>query len=350
MPTRKTKIAAKPARSRRTAATTDETATGNALVPTALSSECIITDRDKLRALRMSAASEEVSAKAKGDDALAEIRSHKGGSRHILMVNPYDVFFEEGYNPRDFTTPFMRERVAQYAASIAARGVREPLKLYIKSGRLFVDAGETRWRSTMHALNFFNRPIGGVPCTILQGENDAERKIGQWLGNDTLRFDPIAEAVLFRDYEDLGGDIAVFAKRIGLHESYLKQRIRLLEMPNWLQAQVKQGVVKHTTAYEKIWMESGQDNQVAKQLLAGSVTSAEQEGKTMVRPRHVRAAAEGSAVSTRIVRTKFPDRLATIVKQYPTAQWVQWLGQDAASKMFKLANMALTNELSDESC
>jgi hypothetical protein len=300
-----------------------------------LSASDVIIDRDKLRELRLSEASEKVFALSKGEHALAEVRSHKGGSKHIHMVNPYDLHFEPGHNPRDFTTPFFRGRVASFAYSIAERGVRQPLDVYIKDGQMFVNGGDTRWRGTLHAINFLNVPIERIPVIISQGENDAERKINQWIGNDQIRFEPIAEAELFRGYLDLGGDMAVFAKRIGKPKSYLEHRILLLEMPEWLKAKVADGSVAHETAYKQIWLGSGEDVEKAKELLAKAADKAPGQ---KVRPRHVRAAItdDGAAI---IERPNLRYQLATILDRHERATIEQWFGIEDAATLFKLAKL-----------
>ena len=304
--------------------------------PCAIDPETVIVDRDTLRALRMSEAAIEVANAAKGDAALAEIRARK---TTMPRVNPYDLHFEPGHNPRDFTTAFMRQRVASYAQSIAARGVRLPLDVYVKAQMLYVNGGETRWRATMHALNFLNVKVEGLAIVISHGENEAERLIGQWLGNDTVPFEPIEEAVLFRRYMDLGADLSVFARRIGRAPGYISDRIRLLEMPHWLQDKVSKGAVSPRVAYEEIWLPAGENTIKAKELLALSVERASAEGASTVKPRHVRAAKTGEIGAT-IVRTRLHDKLAAILERHSREVIIQWFGQDDAEKLFKLAKLA----------
>ena len=314
------------------------------VAPEPLDPALVIVDRDKLRELRMSEAATEVAAKAKGEGALADIRARK---TIMHRVNPYDLFFEEGHNPRDFSTAFMRQRVASYAHSIATRGVRVPLDVYVKSGMVYVNNGETRWRATMHALNFLNVKVEGLAIVISHGENEAERLIGQWLGNDTIQFEPIEEAVLFRRYMDLGADLAVFARRIGHPPSYISDRIRLLEMPEWLQDKVSKGAVPPRLAYEQIWLPSGEDNTQAKQLLSLSTAKATEEGTLTVKPRHVRAAKTGE-ISTKIVRTRLHEKLAAILERHSREVIVQWFGLDDAETLFKMAKLGKTDERTGE--
>jgi hypothetical protein len=309
---------------------------GPAPEPSTIDPAAVIVDRDTLRELRMSEAAIEVANAAKGDAALAEVRARK---TTMPRVNPYDLHFEPDHNPRDFTTAFMRRRVASYAHSIAMRGVRLPLDVYVKSGVLYVNNGETRWRATMHALNFLNVKVEGLAIVISHGENEAERLIGQWLGNDTIQFEPIEEAVLFRRYMDLGADPSVFARRIGHAPGYISDRIRLLEMPHWLQDKVSKGAVPPRVAYEEIWLPAGENSAKAKELLTLSAEKASEEGALTVRPRHVRAAKTGE-ISTTIVRIRLHDKLAAILERHSREVIIQWFGQDDAEALFKLAKLA----------
>lgn len=295
----------------------------------------VVVDRRRLLGLRMSEAASTVADKAKGEQALSAIRSRKGGADHVYRVNPYDLHFEEDHNPRDFSSELMRERVAYLAVSIATRGVRQPLDVYTKNGTMFVNGGETRWRATLHAINFLNVAVEGVPIILSSGENESERMINQWLGNDGSRFQHIEEAKLFRRYIDLGGDIKVFSQRIGRPAGYIMDRIKWLEMPGWLQKQVSKGVVVPSAAYD-IWQQSGENDPQAREMLAGATQHAETEGVQKVRPRHVRAVETGE--STKISRVR-AENLAAIFNKHGRDQIVQWFGTDDAEVLFRAAKM-----------
>ena len=309
--------------------------------PSSIDPKDVIVDRDKLRELRLSEAATEIAAKAKGESALAHVRARK---TTMHQINPYDLYFEKGHNPRDFSSTFMRKRVAAYADSIATRGVRVPLDVYVKNGLFYVNGGETRWRATMHTLNFLNVQVEGIPMIVSHGENEEERLISQWLGNDTVPFEPIEEAILFRTYVDLGADLVVFARRIGHPPSYISDRIRLLEMPQWLQEKVNKGAVAPRTAYEQIWLPSGENHAMAKELLTLSTANANAEGVTTVKPRHVRAATSGE-IGTKIVRIRLHERLAVILERHDREAIIQWFGRDDAEALFKMAKLAKAETL-----
>jgi len=297
----------------------------------------VMVDRDELRALRLSEAAVEVAAKAKGPQALAEIRSRKGGPDHVHRVNPYDLEFESGHNPRDFTTDAMRQRVMWITRSVAARGVRQPLDVYVKDGRLFVNGGETRWRSTMHALNFLGVRVERIPVIISQGESALDRMIGQWIGNDQIQFNPLESGKLFRDAVDLGADEAEIAHRIGKPKVYVQNRIKLLEMPKWLIDRVRDGTIKADTAYHDIWIQSGEDDNSAKRLLAGAVDSANEAGARRVMPKHIRNAGGHGRITT---ASSVREELAAILNRHERDIFEQAIGAEDTQALFKLAKLS----------
>jgi len=293
-------------------------------------------DRDELRGLRLSDAAIEVAEKSKGAQALAEIRSRKGGPDHVHRVNPYDLEFEPDHNPRDFTTDFMRQRVVAMSRSIAARGVRVPLDVYVKDGRMFINGGETRWRSTMHCLNFLGVRVERVPVIISQGESAVDRMIGQWIGNDQIQFNPLESGRLFRDAIDLGADEAEIARRIGKPKVYVQNRVRLLEMPRWLIDRVRDGTIKADTAYHDIWLPSGEDDLRAKTLLKGAVDSANEAGARRVMPKHIREAGGRGRITT---ASSVRDELPTILKHYTPEAMQGVMSEEHTEALFTLAKL-----------
>lgn len=294
----------------------------------------VIVDRDKLRELRLSPAAQAVFEAAKGPDALAEIRSRKGGPDHVHRVNPYDLEFE-GLNPRDFSPESMRQRVADLARSIAARGVRTALSIYVKDNRLYVNGGETRWRATLHCLNFLNKRIERIPIIISTNEDSVDRMIGQWIDNDQFPFTALESGKLFRDAIDLGAEVVEIAQRIGKPTSYVKERMRLLEMPRWLQEQVRTGAIRADTAYNDIWLPAGEDDKKARQMMSGAIDEANSAGAKRVMPRHIRSVGGGGRL---ITAAAIREQLASILSAHQRERdGSLTLPAEEAERLLKLA-------------
>src|SRR6185437_7676798 len=147
--------------------------------------EHIIMDYDALRQQATDAMGE-FASQVKGATAIeASMKSRKlTAGTTILRVHPLDVHVPQGVdsiNPRDFTEKEMVERVAEYTGSVAAGGVREPLKVFVQGDKLMVLGGETRWRATMHAWVLKAKGVvSNAPTTIpvileKSGKNNAVR-------------------------------------------------------------------------------------------------------------------------------------------------------------------------------
>jgi hypothetical protein len=300
----------------------------------------VIVDRDELRELRRSEAAIEVAGKALGDEAVSDIRAKRAGPDYVHRVNPYDLHFEDEHNPRDFTPEAMRKRVVELARSIAVRGVRKPLDVYLKGDRLYVNGGETRWRATMHALCFLNAPVERVPVIISQGENDLDRMIDQWIDNDQLQFNPLEAGKLFRDAVRLGAEPAEIGRRIGKDSAYVMGRIRLLEMPQWLIDRVRKDTIKADTAFNDIWLASGEDDRKAKKILAGAVTEANAVRAERVMPKHIRKAVGGTG---RIMTaSSLRDELGKVLRKHERETLERAIGNSDTERLYQLAKLSDT--------
>jgi ParB/RepB/Spo0J family partition protein len=300
----------------------------------------VVVDRDELRRLRGSEAAVAVAEKALGDEVLMEIRTKRSGPDYVHRVNPYDLYFEDDHNPRDFTPENMRERVVELARSIAARGVRKPLDVYLKENRLYVNGGETRWRATLHALCFLNVKVERIPVIISQGENALDRMIGQWIDNDQLQFNPIEAGKLFRDAVDLGAEPAEIARRIGKDTAYVLGRIKLLEMPQWLIDRVRKDDIKADTAFSDIWIASGEDDRKAKKMLANAVAKANEAGAERVMPKHIRKAV--GSVGRIMTASSLRDELSRILRRHQRETLEQAIGDGDTERLYQLAKLAET--------
>lgn len=236
---------------------------------------------------------QEIAALAEGETVVAEIKSGKKGVDHIYRVNPYDLHFEEGLNPRDFTTPAMRDRVWSMAHSIAARGVEVPLDVRVSNGKLIIEGGETRWRATMHAIEFLGAKVEKLPVILTRpGTNDVDRKINQWTKNEAHQFLPLEEGKLFMDAVRLGTDIVEIARRIGKPEAYVKYRITLQELPEQMKKLVNGGTISPGFAI-KVWHESGENTVKAMAVLNEGLEKAAETGGTRVMPKHLKSGGAG---------------------------------------------------------
>jgi len=287
----------------------------------------IITDRNALRDARLTEAARAVADKAQGgENVLAEIRKKHGGGVHVYRVNPYDLDFEDGINTRDFTPPDMQQRVVDLALSIAIEGVKQPLDIYPKGGRIYVNGGETRWRATMHVLNFLNVAVERIPIIIAQNQNDLDRAVNRWLGNDTNRFKPMEAALQLQQMRNLGADDYEISRRIGRPISFVRDHLKYLELPEWLKSDVASGKLSAPTAYKDFWLASGEDTDKAKAMLKQAAITQAETGSRRVMPRHI-----GKLSVTK--------QLANLLGEIDREALEKLIGAERVESLFKLAKL-----------
>jgi len=295
----------------------------------------VVVDRDELRELRLTEAAANVFAQAKGEQALVEIRARKGG--HLVhQINPYDLLFDDS-NPRDFSTPEMLERVVTLARSIKAQGVKTPLDVFIKGNSLMVNGGETRWRATMHTLNFLDVAVERIPVVISHNQNDLDRTINKFVGNDQQRFKPIEAGKLFQQAVQLGGEPREIARRIGQTENYVRSRLALMGMPEWLKAKVSNNELRAEPAYN-LWLRAGEDDETAKKLFADAAAFQQEQGSTRIMARHIEAASEPATIVKKN-RVDLRQRLAALLGEVDRDAMQDAMGAKFTNALFKLAKL-----------
>lgn len=208
---------------------------------------------------------------------------------------------------------------------------------------IYGNDGETRWRAMLHAINFLGYKPDGMPIVMSAGDNDLDRLINRWLKNDTMQFDALATARLFKEACNKGATPQILARRIGKvlpngspNTAYIVGRIKLLEMPTWLQARVEDGTIVAETAYGSIWTASGEDSQKAKVLLQGAIDVTNERQGSQVKPRDI-----VKAGGTRTVQTigGLIEDLAMILKRHDRDALTALLGESDASRLYKLAKL-----------
>ena len=145
------------------------------------------------------------------------------------------IAVEEGFNPR---SEFDEGSLAELEASIRQSGVVTALT--VKSdgnGGYVLVAGERRLRAAKRA------GLKSVPVMVIDGEGALAASIVENLIRADL--DPIEEAgalARLAEAEQLGTHRKI-AKRIGKSSAYVSERLRLLKLPEAVQAQIAAGKV-----------------------------------------------------------------------------------------------------------
>lgn len=128
---------------------------------------------------------------------------------------------------------------AKFKASIAEHGVLEPVLVAphpdVKGGFLLI-AGERRWKGAKAAGH------KTIPAIIRVGLTEAERIILQVTENSERQdLAPCEEGNQYMRLAELDFTIKTLAKTVGRSQGYVRQRLKLVELPRNAQKEIDQG-------------------------------------------------------------------------------------------------------------
>jgi ParB family chromosome partitioning protein len=139
-------------------------------------------------------------------------------------------------NPRQPRSEFDEEALEGLMASIRQVGVLQPIVVRRKADGYEVIAGERRFRAAQRL------GLAAIPAVIR--EADDQTSLQEALIENIHRADlgPIELAEAFRELlEDLGATQEVVAERLGVSRSHVANTLRLLQLPDDVQAMLADG-------------------------------------------------------------------------------------------------------------
>lgn len=166
-----------------------------------------------------------------------------GAERVVVRKIPLSQI---GANPDQPRKTFSDSELAELAASIRERGVIQPILLRAVAGREHmyeIVAGERRYRASKLA------GLNEIPAIIktISDENAMEIALIENVQRENLN--PIEEAEAYKNLmQKCGYEISDVVRLIGKSESYIRNAIRLTELPLSVQQMVKDGDISASHA------------------------------------------------------------------------------------------------------
>lgn len=178
------------------------------------------------------------------------------GSTALTWLSPDVIEEEPGFNLRDYERPETKAHIAKLAAAWASGAQMPPLEVKIKDGRCYVRDGHCRLRGASIAIEN-GAPIKRISVIELKGADDVAH-VRLLTSNDSLKLTPIQRANGYQRLRNYGWDDKEIAKELGVTETTIREAIRLLTLPDEIQAFVADGVIKAYFAVD-LWREHGSE-------------------------------------------------------------------------------------------
>ena len=166
-----------------------------------------------------------------------------GAERVVVRKIPLSQI---GANPDQPRKTFSDAELAELSASIRERGVIQPILLRAVTGRTYmyeIVAGERRFRASKMA------GLTEIPAIIKTISNENAMEIALIENVQRENLNPIEEAFAYKNLMDkCKYELSDVVRLIGKSESYIRNAIRLIELPESVQQMVKNGDISASHA------------------------------------------------------------------------------------------------------
>jgi len=207
------------------------------------------------------------------------------GRKQLLLINPFLLEPEPGWNSRNLTLPENQEHILELAESIASEGVKEPLRIVFKDGRALIRNGELRWHAVMRAIEG-GAPISAVPCLPAnKHDSEADALVYQYLANKGKPFSASETAVHLRRLLNFMPPEKI-AQRIGKSLSFVNNMLTLNAVPEEIKEHIEKGEIAPTEVLAVVTESHGNMREAAQRIEA-AVQEAHAQGKPKATRRHV---------------------------------------------------------------
>ena len=211
----------------------------------------------------------------RGLDALLPSAGSTDGSRSVPVG-------DLAPNPAQPRSQIAAEDLEGLAASIAARGVIEPIVVRPQAGRFQIIAGERRWRAARLA------GLERVPVVVRDASDEDVGLLALVENLQREDLNPIEEALAFRRLADVGGMThGAIAAEVGRSRTAVTNTLRLLELTPQVRRLVETGKLRAAAGRALVPLDAAIQAQLAEEIVRGDLSVREVE-------RRVKRAREGT--------------------------------------------------------
>jgi ParB/RepB/Spo0J family partition protein len=233
------------------------------------------------RSIKDRAAEARINAKKGGIKGLATRRTD------VIWLNPFDIDVMDDWNSRQMDDPENQEHIDDLARSIAANGVRMPLRVFSSDdGKVYVTDGHCRLLATYRAIEVYGAEVMSIPV-MMEGRatSEADRLLTQIIANTGKKLTPLEQSSVFTRLYNLGWDEKQIAERSAKTVNYVKQLLDLQEAPEKIKDMVRSGQVSASLALQTV--KSADSSEEAIETLEKALDTAAESGKEKATAKHM---------------------------------------------------------------
>lgn len=201
----------------------------------------------------------------RGLDALLPSAAPPDGSRSVPVG-------ELAPNPAQPRSQIAAEDLEGLTASIAARGVIEPIVVRPQAGKFQIIAGERRWRAAQLA------GLERVPVVVRDASDEDVGLLALVENLQREDLNPIEEALAFRRLADVGGMThGAIASEVGRSRTAVTNTLRLLELTPQVRRLVETGKLRAAAGRALVPLDAATQAQLAEEIIRGDLSVREVE-------------------------------------------------------------------------
>lgn len=197
------------------------------------------------------------------------------------LVPPSQIIVDEKKNPRE-----EYGNIEELMLSIIENGIRNPLKGYLKDGKVMLREGFRRMRAVKLALEK-GKNIERVPVIIEDRPmSEEERTLEFLINNDGKPFTMLEQSEVIRRLLNFEWKVTDIVKKTGKARGYIENLILLAKAPVKVQNFIKDGKISAHAVIQIMQAVKGDPDKSVKEI-ESAIQAAKESGKEKATPKHV---------------------------------------------------------------
>lgn len=209
------------------------------------------------------------------------------GRSDVYLIPVEEIFIKEGWNARDMSDQANIDHVEELAKSIAENGQKEPIRVYMEDGKLYVSNGHSRRMAVDIARKKYKADIKAMKVIVEdKNSNEADRTFTMITSNSGKPLSPLEMGAVFKRMIEFGWSEKELISKTGYTGQRVRDLLQLQAASPEIQKMIKAGKVSPTLAQQTI-RQNKNDMKIAAGVLKDAVTTATGAGKVKATGKHV---------------------------------------------------------------